>query len=491
MEPGLLKEQNTTKVMATELFAWSEGTQGYAWDLMTSNDKSLLQELRRLIIPVLTHKEEKGITLSLFEETLHDNALGGKRLSLARLLSIIHLQHYLAAVGADIPTGIRGLTYFDRLSTSYPILDVEILDQCMRRIISPIMIVSPNFLEIFLLNRGSPQHRGFVEALRYIVNGALYLISKRYPESNSKTQHYLLGEILHGILNFGVRSRIKPTFGLDIIANAYVYLNNVAILARKDRDFAEFADVWEMVKPMSRKKVLLLTATDLETETVTEVAKGFGLSISRVHLQDHTIYSLGTLAGTDIFVAQSEMGTEAPGAMTLTASDVVGALKPHSIVLIGIAFGLKEDQQSIGDVLVSKQICLYDPKKLLILDGKEVWRARGDRAQASTKLLDRFRSGKLDWDKCKIHYGLILSGNTLVNSPEFIKKLKDVEPDAIGGEMEGAGIYAVGAKRKIDWIVVKGIADWGINKSDEFQRTAMLNAVSFTFHVISIGGLAV
>jgi nucleoside phosphorylase len=46
-------------------------------------------------------------------------------------------------------------------------------------------------------------------------------------------------------------------------------------------------------------------------------------------------------------------------------------------------------------------------------------------------------------------------------------------------------------KRKIDWIVVKGIADWGINKSDEFQREAALNAVRFTFHVISTGGLAV
>jgi nucleoside phosphorylase len=490
MEPGILKEQNTTKVMSTELFAWTEGSQGHTWDLMSSNDKSQLQALRQLIIPVVTNREEKGITLSLFEEALPKKMLEGKKLPLARLLSLIHLQHYLSIVGADIPTGIRGLSYFDAAATSFPVLDVEVLYRFIRRMFASETLDSHQFLDIFLSNRGSVPHAAFVESIRYLVNGALYVTYKRYPHFNPLTQRFLLDEVIKGILSTGSTSQFKVKHGLDIITSAYTDLTQIAILARKDQQFAEFADKWEMEKPMSHKKVLLLTATDLETDIVARTAKSYGLTMSRLHIKDHTIYTLGSLAGTDIFLAQSEMGTEAPGAMTLTANDVVDALKPHSIVLVGIAFGLKKDEQNIGDILVSKQICLYDPKKLLILKGKEVWRARGDKAQSSTRLLDRFRSGRLDWNKCKIHYGLLLSGNTLINSPDFIKKIKEVEPDAMGGEMEGAGIYSVAVKRKIDWIVIKGIADWGIKKSDEFQHAAASNAIHFTFHVISTGSLA-
>jgi nucleoside phosphorylase len=108
---------------------------------------------------------------------------------------------------------------------------------------------------------------------------------------------------------------------------------------------------------------------------------------------------------------------------------------------------------------------------------------------ASVTLVDRFRGAGADWQGPKVHYGLLLSANTLVNSAVLRAKLKALEPDAIGGEMEGAGAYAAGAKRKVDWVVAKAIADWGAGKTDDWQVRAARAAARFVLHVVSIGGL--
>ncbi|MDF2441455.1 MAG: hypothetical protein JWN98_2439 [Abditibacteriota bacterium] len=493
MRPGLVKNQNTTDVLSAELIMWSQNIPGHTWNLLSSNDELSLEDLRPLIVPLLSHRENKGITLSFFEEELIRVDLRRRKFALARLLSLVHLQHYLNVTGADVATGISGLTYFDRLSSCFPVFDISLLTIILRRIgIIPGLWTAPGFPDNLIQMRGSSSHRAFVETLRFLLNGAYYLACKRNQHSPSVKFSHLVAEPLHQILNIRELDTREVDLTSNFMSRTDAHLRQIAILARRERDFAEFADLWEMEVQVNCKKVLLLTATDLETSTIVQVAKeDYGLRSSRIQIKDHTIYTLGTIAGTEIFVAQSEMGTEAPGAMTLTANDVIEYLKPHSVVLVGIAFGLRENEQSIGDILVSKQLCPYDLKKLNELKGKEVWRSRGDKPQASTRLLDRFRSGKLDWSGCDVHFGLIMSGNTLVNSPSFIDRLKEIEPEAIGGEMEGAGLYCVGAKRKVDWIVVKGLSDWGINKSDEFQRLAAHNAVQFTFHVISTGGLSV
>ncbi|MFM7591467.1 MAG: hypothetical protein ACKO85_06690, partial [Isosphaeraceae bacterium] len=54
---------------------------------------------------------------------------------------------------------------------------------------------------------------------------------------------------------------------------------------------------------------------------------------------------------------------------------------------------------------------------------------------------------------------------------------------AIGGEMEGAGLYVSAAEHKVDWILIKAICDWAdgykpVNK-EERQKTAAINAAKF------------
>ena len=65
-------------------------------------------------------------------------------------------------------------------------------------------------------------------------------------------------------------------------------------------------------------------------------------------------------------------------------------------------------------------------------------------------------------------------------------------PEAIGGEMEGAGVYA--AAGKTDWILVKAICDWadGTKHVDKEarQKAAATNAAELVVEAIGQGGFS-
>jgi hypothetical protein len=65
---------------------------------------------------------------------------------------------------------------------------------------------------------------------------------------------------------------------------------------------------------------------------------------------------------------------------------------------------------------------------------------------------------------------------------------KGIEPEAIGGEMEGAGLYVACQDKKVDWILVKGICDWADGEKgqdkESRQKTAASNAAAFVVHTL-------
>lgn len=234
-------------------------------------------------------------------------------------------------------------------------------------------------------------------------------------------------------------------------------------------------------------KVLIVTATEVESQ---EVAKQFsqaaGTECKPCFIGCKSYFPFGNVGGIDLFMAQSEMGSGTPGGALQTVSECVRDLSPIAVIMVGICFGTKPDKQKIGDIVVSKQLHLYEPKKAT---GKRPI-PRGDTVTASVDLLDKFRSGRLSWGGAQVHFGLMLSGEKLVNDRVFLKKMLDLRPEAIGGEMEGAGLYIAASKAGVDWIMVKAICDWGDgNKTDDYQREAARNAATFVLHIVQLGGL--
>jgi nucleoside phosphorylase/tetratricopeptide (TPR) repeat protein len=236
--------------------------------------------------------------------------------------------------------------------------------------------------------------------------------------------------------------------------------------------------------------VLLVTATKIETRAAFQAFRDATSADSRPEaIGDKTYHDLGTVNDTRVWLVQSEQGAGGLGAAQQTVQKGIETLAPSAVVMVGIAFGVNPEKQQIGDILVASKLLLYEPQRV----GAEVTIPRGTRADCSPRLLDRCRSAELYWDGAAVRFGLVLSGEKLVDNLVFRQELLKFEPEAIGGEMEGAGLYVACQDRHVDWILVKAICDWADgNKAadkDARQATAARNAALFVLHTLQKVGL--
>ena len=88
---------------------------------------------------------------------------------------------------------------------------------------------------------------------------------------------------------------------------------------------------------------------------------------------------LADINGLRIVRVLSEMGSGGIGASQQTVDQAIRDLHPSTVIAVGIAFGIDETKQSIGDILVSKQLFPYELQRVTQeKDGIHVdW--RGDR----------------------------------------------------------------------------------------------------------------
>lgn len=228
--------------------------------------------------------------------------------------------------------------------------------------------------------------------------------------------------------------------------------------------------------------VLIVTATKVESKAIFKVINGaVGSEPKPVPIGKQMYQDLGIVNKAKVFLVQSEMGSVGLGASLLTIQKGIDALSPSAVIMAGIAFGIDSKKQAIGDVLVSKQLMLYEIQRVGTEEGKPKLIQRGDRPHASSRLISWFQSTDLHWDssKFKVQFGLILSGEKLVDNIDFRDQLKEFEPEVIGGEMEGAGLYVACEDARVDWILVKSVCDWADGQKDknkeERQRIAAHN----------------
>lgn len=237
--------------------------------------------------------------------------------------------------------------------------------------------------------------------------------------------------------------------------------------------------------------IVIMTATDIEKETVFKYLKPLSGRSLKVDTNSKQTYTIGVLGKYQVVHVHTNMGSSSPDGSTLTTKDVLDYWKPKAIIMPGIAFGIDSTKQKIGDVLISEYIIQYDSAK--IKEGIEI--PRGPIVRSGLLLFERFRNCpewvyKLeDGSEAKKITGRILSGSKLVDDKEFKQHLLKHFPEAIGGEMEGAGIYAASFHESFDqWILVKGICDWAEKKESEDkkknQRIAAEAAVSLCCNVM-------
>ncbi len=236
--------------------------------------------------------------------------------------------------------------------------------------------------------------------------------------------------------------------------------------------------------------LLLVTATKVETEAVLAHAA----QKSRVTLRNRAYHNLGVIGGARSFLVQlPAMGYSGTGGSLKTIEEALQALSPWAVIMVGIAFGFDPQNQQIGDILISQQLQDYDSERVGSDSGNQL---RGVRVNASASLLSNFLTNQYyvfeDWpDPPAVYPGLILSGSKLVDNEQFRDQLRKAAPNAVGGEMEGMGLYEAASNKHVEWLLVKAISDWGdgkkhVNKK-EYQHLATKNVARFTIKVIELG----
>ncbi|MBB4268246.1 pentapeptide repeat-containing protein, partial [Roseospira visakhapatnamensis] len=169
-------------------------------------------------------------------------------------------------------------------------------------------------------------------------------------------------------------------------------------------------------------------------------------------------------------------------------------VKPAAVIAVGIAFGINAGKQRVGDVLIPTCVRDYDSARINA-DGSRT--PRGDRPPVSEPLLNRLylldhtcRSVP-DWPT--LRFGPLLSGASLIDHRPSRDALLVIEPEAVGGEMEGSAIERACRGTRTDWMVIKGICDFAdgnkdARTKDQDQRLAADHAARVVKALLMMGG---
>ncbi len=243
---------------------------------------------------------------------------------------------------------------------------------------------------------------------------------------------------------------------------------------------------------IKKTDILLISVNEAEREGVLKYLLPVPSKDAIINIVHKKInYRIGRLGYHLVAHVESGMGSANQRGSFTTVSDAIQTIKPKLVIMVGVAFGIDKKKQRIGDVLVARRIINYEMSRVNSGDKADTPR---DSMPYSGKLLYNVFSSAIDWNhfvskrqKAKVIFGDVLSGEKLIDNLEFCEKLKKMFPKAIGGEMEGTGLSSACINKDIhEWIIIKGICDWGDGKKNKkAQPRAANSAMSLVFHVLS------
>lgn len=136
------------------------------------------------------------------------------------------------------------------------------------------------------------------------------------------------------------------------------------------------------------------------------------------------------------------------------------------IIAIGVCYGMDPSKMRPADIIVSEMVC----DATVIRTGAQP-HTRGGNYPAGKILLGMFSTNEVGFEmkrddagnSVEVETGTLISRPDLVDDVEYKEQLKKAcnKPDALGGEMEGAGIMSFADDSKIEAIIIKAIGDWG------------------------------
>ncbi|AUX31272.1 MULTISPECIES: hypothetical protein [Sorangium] len=243
--------------------------------------------------------------------------------------------------------------------------------------------------------------------------------------------------------------------------------------------------------PLPSVDFVLVTAVDVERDRMLAHFSPLNGQEAIVKLPwTESTYFLGKCGRYVCALLLCDAGSGGRDGSILAVVDAITRWSPRAVIMPGIAFGADSEKQVIGDVLVSTQVIPYELERV----GTNSRIPRAPHPECGQVLLNRVKNLFWTWDTAsgktrKPKLGPVLSGEKLVDNPDFKRSLLETHKAAIGGEMEGAGLYAAAARRKVEWILIKAICDWGEGKNDDHHELAAKNACAMVAALLGEPGL--
>jgi nucleoside phosphorylase len=319
-------------------------------------------------------------------------------------------------------------------------------------------------------------HNNFPEFVRAKDN-LLYLMAKEQPKSVSIERYGFLSKVRGlGLNQLSVDALKDPSIAAIAVYRAAEELCRIEPATAKRKNQMPDALSW-------KGKYLIVTATDIEDQELQAALTTRGFSPPVIENEDR--FTFITRFRSDVgrvFHLRTSAGSGGASGATIMGKNAIDVLKPEFVISVGICFGLREKDQQLGDVVVSEMIHDYERERVSETRPED----RGATREAGPILLSRARANSIIWTKAPLHFGTIASGEKLVDDEKLREKLKALQPNPIAGDMEAWGLSAVCHESQKQFIMVKGICDWGFNKKKDHQQLAAKNACDFVLDALVV-----
>ena len=236
--------------------------------------------------------------------------------------------------------------------------------------------------------------------------------------------------------------------------------------------------------PPSPVDLVILTITDKEFKAVFQRLEPLlnQDKILAADIADNKVFCLIGRYGP--YTAALVKGRKAGMATVMKyLSEAIQYFKPKLAINVGIAWGARQGDQRLGEVLVANSVVNPDDVKKAPTRtiSRSLIPGMQDRlGNMVEKARLYWRYPYLDGSHSHVHVGLCAGSYTLLNNSEARADLIDSVPDLIGGEMESFAIYEIANWSEIPWLVIKGISDWGDgDKNDQYHHVATASAADF------------
>ncbi|KJZ15555.1 5'-methylthioadenosine nucleosidase [Marinomonas sp. S3726] len=193
----------------------------------------------------------------------------------------------------------------------------------------------------------------------------------------------------------------------------------------------------------------------------------------------------GQLDGKDVVLLQSGIG-KVNAAVSTTL--LLSKFAPSKVINIGSAGGYAQSLD-VGDVVISDQVCHHDVDVTVF--GYSMGQVPGMPATyaADDALITEAKAAVARLDLVKAEVGLIGTGDSFMQDPVRVEKVRADFPALLAVEMEAAAVAQVCVKFETPFVVVRALSDIAGKESsqsfEEFLVVAAKNSSAMVREMLS------